>query len=151
MSLPRVDFYLIEDEQPNALGLFACRLIENIWRKGHRIFIFCDDKDRAEWLDELLWTFKEESFIPHNLQGEGPEPPPAVQIGFGSEPRGFNDILLNLSQEIPPFYLRFKQVIELVGSNEEAKTISRTHYKNYRAANCQLLTHQYKEETTQEA
>ena len=33
------------------------------------------------------------AFIPHNLQGEGPEPPPPIQIGYQEEPRGFNDII----------------------------------------------------------
>lgn len=138
----RVDFYLLSDKQPNAQWLVACRLLEKAYLKGHRVFVYCANQQEAELLDELLWTFKDDSFIPHNLQGEGPEPPPAIHIGYDKEPRGFNDILLNASPEIPPFYNKFKRIIELVGAEEEAKEQSRRHYKEYRARGCELFTHQ---------
>ncbi|NYQ86126.1 DNA polymerase III subunit chi, partial [Escherichia coli] len=85
--------------------------------------------------------FKDDSFIPHNLQGEGPEPPPPVQIGYQKEPRGFTDILLNLSTNIPIFYTRFKRVIELVSNVEHEREVSRLHYKEYRYKGCALHTH----------
>ncbi|RUR11913.1 DNA polymerase III subunit chi [Legionella sp. km772] len=137
----RVDFYLLSDDQPNAHWLVACRLLEKAYLKGHRVFVYCSNQHEAETLDELLWTFKDDSFIPHNLEGEGPEPPPAIHIGYNKEPRGFNDILLNLSHHIPPFYPKFKRVIELVVNKEEAKEKSRLHYKEYRAQGCELFTH----------
>ena len=92
-------------------------------------------------LDELLWTYKDDSFIPHNLQGEGPEPPPAVQIGYNAEPRGFNDILINMASTIPPFHTRFRRIMEIVLDNDAAKEISRQHYRDYRAKGFDLHTH----------
>lgn len=141
MSPIRVDFYLLASTEPQARGLVACRLLEKAYMKGHRVYVHCDNQQDAEWIDELLWTFRDDSFIPHNLQGEGPEPPPPVQIGYQKEPRGFSDILLNLSQSIPPFYTRFKRVMELVENEEVAKEHSRDRYKEYRAARCELQTH----------
>ena len=138
----RVDFYLLSHNGANAVLNLACRLIEKAYRRGHRIFALCKNQQEAEALDELLWTFKDDSFIPHNLQGEGPEPPPPVQIGFNSEPRGFNDILINLTDEIPVFCMRFKRVLELVPADEDAKTISRNHYREYRNKGCELHLHE---------
>lgn len=139
--MPRVDFYLLNDNQPEAHWLVACRLLEKAYYKGHRVFVYCANKQEAELLDELLWTFKDDSFIPHNLQGEGPEPPPPVHIGYDKEPRGFNDILFNLTPQIPVFYTKFKRVIELVKNNEEEKELSRVRYKEYRSQGCELFTH----------
>lgn len=141
MSPIRVDFYLLNDSQPQAAWLIACRLLEKAYQHGHRIFVYCESKENAEHLDELLWTYKEESFIPHNLQGEGPEPPPPVQIGYGAEPRGFNDILLNMATTIPPFFTRFRRVMEIVGADDTAKELSRNHYREYRSKQCELHTH----------
>jgi DNA polymerase-3 subunit chi len=141
MSQIRVDFYLLTSDQPQARGLVACRLLEKAYYKGHRVYVFCDNQKDAEFIDELLWTFRDDSFIPHNLQGEGPEPPPPVQIGYDKEPRGFNDILLNMSQQIPPFYNKFKRVMELVSNVEAEKEQSRAHYKEYRSKGCELHTH----------
>ena len=137
----RVDFYLLNDESPEARGLIACRLLEKAYRRGHRVFVYCNNQQEAESLDELLWTFKEDSFIPHNLQGEGPEPPPPVQIGYSKEPRDYQDILLNLADDVPNFYTRFRRVIELVPNNEIGKERSRTHYREYRSKGCDLQTH----------
>ncbi|KTC65417.1 DNA polymerase III subunit chi (plasmid) [Legionella adelaidensis] len=141
MTPIRVDFYLLPTNDVNTVWLTACRLVEKAYLRGHRVFIFCDSQTDAHKIDELLWTFKEDSFIPHNLQGEGPEPPPAVQIGFSSEPRGYNDILLNLSKSIPSFTGRFKRIIEIVNGTEDAKEVSRQHYREYRSKQYNLHTH----------
>lgn len=141
MSLIRVDFYLLNNSEPEAIWLVVCRLLEKAYQRGHRVFVYCDNQKDAEYLDELLWTYKDDSFIPHNLQGEGPEPPPSVQIGYGAEPRGFNDILINMSATIPSYFSRFRRVMEVVASSDAAKEISRAHYREYRAKQCELHTH----------
>lgn len=133
MSPNRIDFYLLEEAGLDQRGLFTCRLLEKAWLKGHRLFVFCTDQKEAEDLDELLWTFKPDSFIPHNLQGEGPEPPPPIQIGYsGQMPRGFNDVLINLSDRVPEFYQRFRRIIEIIPNAETQKAIGREHYKYFR-------------------
>ncbi len=40
-------------------------LIEKLFRQGIKVLIFCPDDSIARLLDDFLWTFKEESFIPH--------------------------------------------------------------------------------------
>ncbi|KTC85520.1 DNA polymerase III subunit chi [Legionella brunensis] len=142
MSPIRVDFYLLNSPEDSARWLLACRLLEKAYVRGHRVFVYCETEQEAHRLDELLWTFKDNSFIPHNLQGEGPEPPPPIQIGYQAEPRGFNDILLSLSQEIPAFYSRFQRIMEIVINNDAAKELSRKRYKEYRAKQCALHTHE---------
>ena len=138
----RVDFYLLASEQHNARWLVACRLLAKAYAKGHKVYVACNTKQDAEFIDELLWTFKEDSFIPHNLLGEGPEPPPPIQIGYEKEPRGFNDILLNLSSSIPPFYSKFKRIMEFVLNLEHEKKQSRLLYREYKTKGCALYTHQ---------
>lgn len=144
MASIRVDFYLLEDSEPQTVWHVACRLLEKAYQRGHRVFVYCDNQSEAEHLDELLWTYKDDSFIPHNLQGEGPEPPPAVQIGYASEPRGFSDILLNMSATIPSWTSRFRRIMEVVSAQDSAKNISRAHYREYRAKHYILHTHALK-------
>lgn len=141
MSLIRVDFYLLASDQTDALWLVACRLLEKAYKRNHRVYVHCANQSEAEFLDDLLWSFRDDSFIPHNLIGEGPEPPPPIQIGFAKEPRGFNDILLNLAPEIPMFHSKFKRIMELVSNQETEKEQSRIHYKEYRTKGYELHTH----------
>lgn len=137
----RVDFYLLNDPNPSQIDLVACRLIEKAYQRGHRIFVYCANANDAAAMDELLWTYKDDSFIPHNLQGEGPTPPPPVQIGHEGTPQGFHDLLVNLAPIIPAFYTNFKRIIEIVGGDEETKTVRREHYRLYRREGCELHTH----------
>lgn len=136
----RIDFYLLETPDQESYWLTACRLLEKAYQKNHRIFVYCDKQEEAEHLDELLWTFKPESFIPHHLQNEGLVPPPPIQIGI-QEPKGFNDILLNLSQIVPDFSSRFNRIIQIVRGDEQAKVISREHFRTYRQYGLQPQTH----------
>lgn len=138
----RVDFYLMASDAMKARWLLICRLLEKAYAKQHQVFVYCNNQQDAEYLDELLWTFKDESFIPHHLQGEGLKPPPPIQIGFNEEPKGFQDILLNLADEVPAFHLRFSRIMEVVLNTEQAKDLSRVHYRLYRSKQYNLHTHQ---------
>ncbi|WP_419418955.1 DNA polymerase III subunit chi [Legionella sp. D16C41] len=140
MQQIRVDFYLMTSADIKAHWLLACRLVEKAYLRQHNVFVYCKNKEDAEHIDELLWTFKDDSFIPHHLQGEGLKPPPPIQIGY-EEPKGFNDILLNLSDDVPPFHLRFSRIIEIVLNSEQAKELSRDHYRLYRSKQYNLQTH----------
>ena len=137
----RVDFYLLTHSAEQTPWHVACRLLEKAYLRGHRVFVYCDNQQQAEHLDELLWTYKNDSFIPHHLQGEGPEPPPPIQIGYGEEPRGYDDILVNMATNIPSYFKRFRRIIEIVAEQDEAKAISRDHYREYRTQQCDLHTH----------
>ncbi len=85
--------------------------------------------------------FDPTALCPTTYRGEGPEPPPPVQIGFSSEPRGFSDVMLNLSDSIPAFSHRFKRIIEIVANNEQQKENSRNHYREYRRRQYEIHTH----------
>jgi len=135
------DFYILSKPDQQTRYLFACRLIEKAYHLGNQIFVHTQDETEANKLDNLLWTFKDNSFIPHNLQGESLTPPPPVQIGYAEEPKQFNNILINLSQNIPPYFKRFKRIIEIVPSDENWKQISRDHFKYYRTQGLSPNTH----------
>ena len=136
----RVDFYLLAKSQPKDCWLLACRLLEKAYQRGHRVFVYCETADDAILLDELLWTYKDDSFIPHTLQGEG-SPSPVIQIGYGDNADNFNDILINMSTSIPAFHIRFQRIMEIVLDQDSAKEISRQHYRTYRNQQCELHTH----------
>ena len=137
--MTRVDFYILEGHADNA-ELFACRLVEKAFGQGHRIYIHVGDAQAAERTDQLLWTFRAGSFVPHGRQG-GEDDGTPVQIGFGGEPVGHDDVLVNLNAEVPPFFSRFQRVVELVSGDEENRRIARERYRFYRDRGYELETH----------
>lgn len=134
----RVDFYLLNKTEDDERNVVVCRLLEKAYLKGHQVYVHCSNQKHAHQIDERLWNYKDESFVPHNLVGEGPNPPPPIQIGYQAVPRGFNDIVFNLTDEIPDFVHRFSRIIEVVSANEDDKILSREHYRTYRELGYEL-------------
>jgi DNA polymerase-3 subunit chi len=141
MSLPRIDFYLVENDESHAHWDIACRLVEKAYRQGHRLFIFCETLEEALTLDERLWTYREDSFIPHHLQGDGPNPPPPVQIGCSPPTHHDFNLLMNFSEQVPVFYTHFQRVLEMVPYDETKKSQSRIRYQTYRTQGCTIHLH----------
>ena len=68
-----------------------CDVAAARWRAGKRILIACVDEAQATRIDEALWKRDPDSFVPHNLAGEGPRGGAPVEIAWpqkrGSSPR----------------------------------------------------------------
>ena len=96
-------------------------------------------KADAERFDELLWTFRDGSFVPHEISGGDTHAP--VTIGFGDTAVEARDLLVNLCDEIPPFAASFPRIAEVVSSDENCRTKSRHRYSTYRDQGHQLETH----------
>ena len=65
-ELTKVDFYILPSADPAARLDFACKLTDKAWRLGHRVYLHCSDAAQRQDLDERLWCFKGESFVPHS-------------------------------------------------------------------------------------
>lgn len=138
----RVDFYVIEDEHQDALFRVASRLLAKSYAGGLRAWVLCADEQAAITLDAYLWTYQDDSFLPHSLAGEAPEGlNPPIQISSGSMPtqeQHFN-LLLNLRESTPENYQQFERVLDVVAY--DAKEAGRARYRAYRAQGVTLRKH----------
>ncbi len=139
--MPKIDFYILPDSNNHSRLLFTCRLIEKAYKQRHRIYVHTENKTEAHTLDEMLWTYRDDSFLPHNLYGEGPDPAPPIQIGIHATPDKHRDILMNLSPQIPAFYPQFMRVLELIVNEASLQEAGRERYRVYRAAGFEINTH----------
>lgn len=138
----RVDFYILPASDPDAPQRFACRLAEKAWEKGHRVFIHTTTPLLAQQMDELLWTYRQDSFLPHGLYTEGEEEAVLpVLVGAEVVPTGTLDVLINLAATVPSWFDRCNRVAEVVGGTEEARTSARERYRFYRSRGCSPLSH----------
>jgi len=122
----RIDFYQISGDE----RAFACRLIDLVYRKGHQIYVHTSTEEQARTLDEQLWTFKEETFVPHALHSEALDVP--IKIGFDHEPEEHQDVMINLSGQIPHFFSRFDRVAEVVPVDQNSRQAARENYAYYK-------------------
>lgn len=137
--MTQVDFYVLDDAGPRSRALFACRLTEKAFGLGHRVFLHAGSEGAARELDDLMWTFRDGSFLPHALAGDGEDTP--VHIGHGAEPgEGFH-LLINLAAEVPAFFSRFERVAEVVDGDETQKAKGRERFRFYKDRGYPLETH----------
>lgn len=137
--MSRVDFYVLGASGARARDHFACRLAEKAWRAENQVFIRVASADAARQLDDMLWTFRDGSFVPHDIVGTGTQPAP---ISIGTElPDGPADLLINLTDAVPGDAGSFARVAEIVTSDDDAKARSRQRFSAYRDAGHELQTH----------
>jgi len=134
-----VGFYVVQTAAVGERLTVAARLADKAFQRGHRILInTCDQRQAAE-LDELLWSFRPASFLPHGFLGQANSD--TIAIGWGQDPGTHNDLLINLQLQIPPFFSRFHRVAEVVTQEPESLAALRQSWKFYKERGYQLEKH----------
>ncbi|WP_049629591.1 DNA polymerase III subunit chi [Cellvibrio sp. pealriver] len=129
--MTQVDFYILPETTSDARWLFACRLTDKAHRMGMRVLVAMDTEAEARQFDELLWTFKPESFIPHQLINSGKPSP--VEITYNAEAGDHQGLLLNLSKTIPTYFSRFARLAEVVIQEPAMLAASRERFSFYKS------------------
>lgn len=138
--MSRVDFYVLPRAGEDARMHFACRLAEKAYRLEHTVHLLAADERAARALDELLWSFRDGSFVPHDRLGRGrPEAP--VTISAAPDLPESADLLINLAGDLPPAPDAFPRIAELVTSDEEARIGGRHRFSEYRNQGHEIETH----------
>lgn len=140
--MSKIDFYVIRGTGEQSRRQFACRLAEKAYRLDNTVHIVTTDRHSAQQMDDLLWTFRDGSFVPHEVVGQDSADMPApVSIDVKAEPPRSCDLLINLSDDIPSSAGSFPRVAEIVTSDEDARARSRKRYVDYRDRGHTLDTH----------
>jgi DNA polymerase-3 subunit chi len=139
--MTQVDFYILKDSAPDARSLFTCRLTEKAYKHGHRVFINTDSAPRLRELDDLLWTFRAGSFLPHTVYTGTADVDQPILLGHAREPDGPADVLVNLDSTVPTWFGRFERVAELVSGDESERAAARERYRFYQDRGYTLNTH----------
>lgn len=154
--MTKIDFY-IAPEKPlhgdsNIDGgshdhwLIACRVVEKAYRKNMQVCILTASAKMTEQLDQLLWSYRPNAFVPHATTESDEAEHAPVLIGHMSESvSAFEklkcDMLVNLSGQRPEFFSRFLRLAEIVSADAAAKAESRKHYKFYKDRGYPLAVH----------
>ncbi|MAY71160.1 MAG: DNA polymerase III subunit chi [Halomonas sp.] len=160
--MTKIDFYILPDTTLEARLAFACRLTETIARKGYRLYLYAEDEAMARELDQRLWDFRPDAFVPHALEAGGGTDakeagatesaqqearPVAVTIGWQGPPQSLDpppQAMLNLSPEIPEWFSRFERVAEIINQHQDVLTVKRECWKTYKQRGYPVTPHHLK-------
>ena len=161
--MPRVDFYVLPNVAPKDRWVFACRLTRKAYLLGHPVYLHTSSSEKARYLDELLWTYQADHFIPHGIVGDQLPPLPPILIGDERGPSVLSIslpellakmyslippnttvppwenqpvpevVLINLDSNVPPFFEAFGRVSEIVNQEDQILREGRARFSYYRS------------------
>lgn len=138
--MPRADFYLIDKPRfRDDPLLLVCELAKRAFASEQPTLVLARSQDQAEALDEKLWEFDENAFIPHQLAGDDDDAITAVLIVPPGVAVADRPLVINLRDECAPGL--FERVLEVVPADEEQRAGSRERWKTYKAAGFECAKH----------
>lgn len=133
---PQVSFYILQDETLEARAWFACRLAEKAWRNNVPTHIHAATPKDAAALDGMLWSYREDSFLPHrnlDTQPETSNTPEPVTLGSAHKQiAGQKGLLINLGHDVPDNISHFERVAEVVVQEPGSLELARSRFRQYK-------------------
>lgn len=146
--MAEVSFYILPSESLQDRYQFACKLIEKAYRSGSVCYVLTDSIEQSRHLDDILWTFRPGSFIPHQLYtGEIPSIPNVkgkcnvILIGSLNVPENWQKTVINLSSHCPEEFDKIERILEILDNSEATKELGRNRYRQYQQSGVNITTH----------
>lgn len=136
--MAEVRFYTLGDAGGPARLRKVCSLIEEAFRNGERVLVWLDNPSAMEQFDNLLWTFGDKAFVPHEPLAADPAACEApVQLFAGAElpaaaMAGHFTTLAMLRDQAVATALSFNTVIEVVDADPACRNAGRARFRFYR-------------------
>jgi DNA polymerase III subunit chi len=138
----RVDFYVLPGSDARARLKFACRIAEKAYLADQRVFVWLEDAAELQSFDDLLWTFADRSFVPHEIYADARQwQDTPVLLGWQTQPQQAFDMLLNLGSEVPAAAAHAARIAEIVDAEEPRRRAGRQRFRQYRESGLAPETH----------
>src|ERR1700754_5137069 len=138
--MPRADFYLIDKprfrEEPL---LLVCELARKALSAKQFTLVLARDFAQAEALDDLLWSFDDDAFIPHQLAGDDDDAETAVLIAPPGVETADRALVINLRDACAPG--SFDRVLEVVAADASERDGSRKRWAEYKRMGFEVAKH----------
>ena len=141
LALQRVDFYVLESSDSRERLKVACQEVERAFLAEERVLVWFDDAQELALFDDLLWTFADRSFVPHepiSTESSWDESPVLLSAGLQPAPPA---VLCNLAKEVPPGVSGTQRVIEIIDADPVRRQAGRARFKQYRDLGIEPTTH----------
>ena len=126
--MTRIEFFFnVEDKRRKIFDL-----CESAVNKGRRLLLFTVDSTATTEIEHFLWTHPATGFLPHCRAQSALAAVTPVIIDWQGEQLPHDDVLINLQSQYPPFFSRFRRLIEIVGADEADRLQARERYRFYR-------------------
>jgi len=139
-TMTRADFYLIDKPRfRDDPLLLVCELVKKAYAAGQPTLILARTPEQADALDEKLWEFDDDSFIPHQLAGDDDDAITAVVIAPPGVATADRQLVVNLRDECAPG--AYERVLEVVAADPQEREGSRVRWSEYKRRGFEVNKH----------
>lgn len=131
---PEVLFYHLERA---TLEQVLPSLLEKTLERGWRAVVQFGTAEQLEMLDEALWTFKPDSFLPHGAARDGNADRQPIYLTDGVDTPNGATVRFLVDGADPAAYEGFTRMVFMFdGNNSDAVAQARAQWKAAKAAGC---------------
>ena len=130
----RVDFYLLKSNTFSDQIGFCCRLSEKALAQQNKIHIQTKDTIQSDALNEALWSFKADSFLPHAIGQDQHQTAPITidSQALNQQNTSRRDLLILLCSEIPRNHEHFDRMCVIIPNQDNDIQLAREQYKHFK-------------------
>ena len=115
------------------------KLLEKAYGSGLRTLLVADSEDYVEHLNQLLWTYDADSFLPHGSVKDGNAEQQLILISTAIEPANGAKLLMLTNGATPEKPDDFERIIDIFDGNDtSAVEKARTRWKSYKNSGCEI-------------
>lgn len=129
--MPRADFYLIA--KPRFAGdpdLLVCELAKRALAAALPTLILTRSLEQAESLDDRLWSFEEDAYLPHQIAGDDDDDNTPILLVPPGARAADRALVINLREECAEGH--YESVKEVVPADPAEREQSRKRWTQYR-------------------
>jgi DNA polymerase-3 subunit chi len=119
----------------------ACEISNKVLRSQRKMMVFAQDESAAAKIDRMLWTVPALGFLPHCDVNHALAAQTPIVISCVADKLAYDDVLLNLHDEVQPFFSRYQRVIEIVSTDVADANAARIRYKFYKDRGYSITSH----------
>lgn len=131
--MAQIEFYVLEGSDARARWRFACQKVEKAYLAGEHVYVALEDEADLQAFDNLLWTFADRSFVPHEpLAASSAWEDTPVLLGMSAAAPPGAQTLVNLASALPGGISDAGRVIEIIDADEGRRRAGRVRFRQYR-------------------
>lgn len=129
-----------------ALDQALPRLLEKAAAAGLKVVVMAGSTERVEHLNGLLWTYNEESWLPHGAASDGEAALQPIWLTDKDENPNGATVLVLCDGVVPADLAAYARCLDLFdGRDDEAVQAARTRWKTWKAEGHELVYYQQTE------
>lgn len=119
------------------------KLLEKAHSGGFRVLLTLSNDDQAEYINQLLWTYDPNSFLPHGSAKEAQAARQPILLASTQDNVNQANVLFITNGARAENIESYERIIDMFdGGNEETLQAARTRWKHYKDAGNELHYYQ---------